>query len=240
MGNFLAKGVTFVDGVSTANAANLNNLVDNAVLKPEAITSLALKDPLAGTEQMMISDAGTLKKVTTQELRDFALVGAIPVGGVIDYAGGTAPTGWFLCQGQAISRATYSVLFGIIGVTYGAGDGVSTFSLPDCRGRVVAAEDAGAGRIGGGFAFGMNTGARGGVGGYYVHQLTVAEMPSHAHTFNDYYEHAQGPHGGPLQFGNDFTPQGATTPNGTANAGSFQYHNNVQPTIIMQTIIKYQ
>ena len=52
----------------------------------------------------------------------------------------TAPTGWLLCDGSAVSRTTYADLFAVIGQTYGAGDG-TTFNLPDFRGRVPAGPD---------------------------------------------------------------------------------------------------
>jgi len=58
-----------------------------------------------------------------------------PVGAVTAFAAATAPTGWLLCDGSAKSRATYSALFGIIGTTYGVGDGSTTFNLPDLRQR---------------------------------------------------------------------------------------------------------
>jgi len=62
--------------------------------------------------------------------------GIIPAGLLSPYAGGTAPTGWLLCYGQAVSRATYSNLFTAIGTQYGVGDGSTTFNLPDMRDRV--------------------------------------------------------------------------------------------------------
>jgi microcystin-dependent protein len=52
-----------------------------------------------------------------------------------------ADTGWLMCDGAAISRATYGALFAAIGTTYGSGDGASTFNLPDLRGRVVVGPD---------------------------------------------------------------------------------------------------
>jgi microcystin-dependent protein len=58
-----------------------------------------------------------------------------PIGGVLDFGGSTAPTGWLLCNGAAVSRATYAALFLIIGTTYGVGDGSTTFNVPDNRGR---------------------------------------------------------------------------------------------------------
>lgn len=62
---------------------------------------------------------------------------AIPTGTLTAFAGVTAPAGWLVCDGSAISRSTYSDLFGVIGTSYGAGDGSTTFNLPDLRGRVV-------------------------------------------------------------------------------------------------------
>ena len=62
-----------------------------------------------------------------------ALTG-VPVGGQIPYGGATAPTGWLLCDGAAISRTTYAALFAVIGTAYGSGDGETTFNVPDKRG----------------------------------------------------------------------------------------------------------
>lgn len=57
------------------------------------------------------------------------------VGTSVDFRGGTAPDGWLLEDGAAVSRTTYSDLFNVIGTTYGSGDGSTTFNLPDSRGR---------------------------------------------------------------------------------------------------------
>jgi microcystin-dependent protein len=64
-----------------------------------------------------------------------------PVGMISIHAGATAPTGWLLCQGQAVSRTTYSGLFGVVSTTYGSGDGSTTFNLPNLKGRVVVGID---------------------------------------------------------------------------------------------------
>jgi len=66
---------------------------------------------------------------------------SLPVGIIIPFAGGTTPSGWLLCFGQAVSRSTYSALFGVIGEQYGAGDGTTTFNVPDLRGRTAAGRD---------------------------------------------------------------------------------------------------
>lgn len=105
-------------------------------------------------------------------------------GVIFDYAGATAPNGWLMCYGQAVSRTTYKNLFAAIGTTYGAGDGSTTFNLPDCRGRAIIGKDnmggTAAGRVttAGGGIDGATLGASGGV---EKHQLTAAQMPSHTH-----------------------------------------------------------
>ena len=60
-----------------------------------------------------------------------------PAGIVMPFAGSTAPQGYLLCDGSAVSRTDYADLFTAIGTVYGAGDGASTFNLPDLSGRVV-------------------------------------------------------------------------------------------------------
>ncbi|RWX44580.1 Phage Tail Collar Domain [Candidatus Electrothrix aarhusensis] len=64
-----------------------------------------------------------------------SFLGGVPVGTILEYAGSTAPDGFLLCRGGKVSRTTYSALFAIIGTTYGAGDGSTTFNLPDKRNR---------------------------------------------------------------------------------------------------------
>ena len=87
-------------------------------------------------------------------IRDYNTLLGVPAGCVMPYAGATAPDGWLLCHGQAVSRTTYADLFGAIGTAYGPGDGSTTFNLPDLRGRVAAGRDdmggTDAGRLAGG------------------------------------------------------------------------------------------
>lgn len=76
-----------------------------------------------------------------------SLLVATPVGAVSAFAGSSAPTGWLLCDGTAVSRATYAALFALIGTTYGVGDGSTTFNVPDLRGRTVVMVDGAAARL---------------------------------------------------------------------------------------------
>lgn len=79
------------------------------------------------------------------ELLTTSLEKAAPAGSIVMWPTGTAPTQWLLCDGSAVSRATYSALFAVIGVIYGNGDGSTTFNLPDFRGEFVRGTDNGAG-----------------------------------------------------------------------------------------------
>jgi len=65
----------------------------------------------------------------------------VPIGAVLAFPGATAPTGWVMCDGAAISRTDYATLFAAIGVSFGAGDGSTTFNVPDLRGRVLVGKD---------------------------------------------------------------------------------------------------
>lgn len=62
----------------------------------------------------------------------------VPPGAVFPYAGSSAPSGYLLCDGSAVSRTTYAALFAVVGTTYGAGNGTTTFNVPDLKGKMVA------------------------------------------------------------------------------------------------------
>ena len=91
-----------------------------------------------------------------------------PAGIVLPFAGSTAPQGYLLCDGSAVSRTDYSDLFAAIGTVYGAGDGATTFNVPDLSGRVVLGVS--------------QSHALGTTGGEATHVLTEQELPAHSHT----------------------------------------------------------
>jgi microcystin-dependent protein len=70
---------------------------------------------------------------------------AIPAGAVFFFAAASTPAGFLECNGAAVSRTTYAALFAVVGTTYGAGDGSSTFTLPDLRGEFIRGADNGRG-----------------------------------------------------------------------------------------------
>jgi microcystin-dependent protein len=106
---------------------------------------------------------------------------AVSVGTIMAWPTSTVPSGWLECYGQAISRTTYSALFGIISTTYGVGDGSSTFNLPDMRGRGVLGEDdmggSSANRLTG-LTNGVNGDTLGATGGLESATLALANLPS--------------------------------------------------------------
>lgn len=171
------------------------------------------------------------------DLRSFAGAKDVP-GTVKDFAGPNAPDGYLLCYGQAISRATYNDLFSIIGTAYGVGDGSTTFNLPDLRGRVVAGKD----NMGGSAASRL-TGQAGGVGGTTLgnnggaetHVLTVAQMPSHTHSWLS----GNGGAAGGGAFTAAINNAGFNTSAPSSYTGGDGAHNNVQPTLILNKIIAY-
>lgn len=93
-------------------------------------------------------------------------ISALPAGAVVPYAAGSAPTGFLVCDGTAVSRTTYSTLFGIIGETFGAGDGSTTFNLPNLEGR---------------FPMGVDTSNALATTGGGTATLTEANLPAHTH-----------------------------------------------------------
>jgi microcystin-dependent protein len=100
----------------------------------------------------------------------------LPTSGFIGFtAAAAAPSGWLLCNGQAVSRTTFATLFGEIGILYGGGDGVTTFNVPDLRGRVVAGVDGGVNRL---TTATMSSQALGGTGGSETEILSLAQVPA--------------------------------------------------------------
>ena len=153
--------------------------------------------------------------------------GSLALGTSIQGYWSTAPTGYLLEDGSAVSRTAYSDLYALIGTTYGSGDGSTTFNLPDSRGRITVNMNSADTQFD---TMGEKYGEK-------THTMSLAELPSHAHqqyvtansggtaVRNDYSADANG----------GIYPQGL---NG-GGAGSSGARNNIQPTITKQFAIKY-
>jgi microcystin-dependent protein len=170
--------------------------------------------------------------------------GAMPVGGVQWSASASIPTGWLRCDGSAVLRSQYDKLFAEIGIAWGAGNGTTTFNLPDLRGRSP---------------MGVGTSpslSLGGLLGEQTHVLTASENGVHTHLLTD-PGHAHTPaspdtvfraaHGGgssgyaTVNAGQVITQPGATGVNGTGitvqNSAGGSAHNNIHPVAGMYPII---
>jgi microcystin-dependent protein len=82
--------------------------------------------------------SGYLKTTGIHLNTGWAVFTVTPTGTITMYGAASAPAGWLLCDGSPVSRTTYASLFALIGIAYGAGDGSTTFNVPDLRGRVPA------------------------------------------------------------------------------------------------------
>jgi microcystin-dependent protein len=191
----------------------------------------------------------------------------VPTGCIIQFGGPSAPDGWLICNGSAISRSTYSTLFATIGDVYGIGNGSTTFNLPDLRGRVP---------VGAGQGSGLTNRSLADTDGEENHTLTINEIPSHNHggtlttSTNGSHTHTSNADGNPGLIPisvagqstttggvdddnsgyepNIYNPPLALTINSsgdhnhtvtlTANGGGAS-HNIMQPFIVLNYIIKY-
>lgn len=172
----------------------------------------------------------------------------VPSGAMTGYGGTSAPSGWLLCDGSAISRTTYASLFSAIGTTFGVGDGSSTFNLPDMRGRVAVGKDD----MGGSAASRLTTAGSGvdgatlgATGGTQSITLTAAQsgLPSHDHAAGTLaglpISSSSGSASGIVTANTDASGSaitGSTAASGGSAASTA--HANVPPALVANYIIK--
>ena len=106
----------------------------------------------------------------------------IPSGVVFPFAGSTAPYGYLVCDGSAISRSDYPSLFAALGTSHGSGDGSTTFNLPDYRGRFMRGVDGTAGNDPDKAA--RTAMAAGGNTGNMVGSVQLDQFKSHTHQYD--------------------------------------------------------
>jgi microcystin-dependent protein len=148
---------------------------------------------------------------------------AFNVGDIKKILADAIPAGWLLCNGTAVSRTAYAALFAILGTTHGAGDGTTTFNLPNLKGKVPVGKDTAQ----------TEFATIGQTGGEKTHKLTVTEMPNHSHTAGQ-----RGASDTNSNINNLHCGVGGTG-GAVASTGGDGAHNNLQPYIVVNYVIKY-
>ena len=199
------------------------------------MAQITYDDKVALNENPSVAE---INKVTDDDMNEIktTINTNTPVGCINLYAGSTAPTGWLICDGSAVSRTTYANLFSVIGTTYGTGDGSTTFNIPNLKGKVPV---------------GLNSSdtdfdTLGETGGEKEHTLVEGELPklsgdAQVKVYDSFTtsgivsgkswsgQSKNGPQNSQSQ-----TPYGIQI-----NFGNNQPHNNLQPYIVMNYIISY-
>lgn len=221
--NQIASAMTTKGDLITTDGTAINRLAVGAtnthVLQVDSTATNGIKWGQVATAG--IADSA----VTSAKIADGTIVLAdlaaalqeflVPVGSINAWSTNTAPTGWQLCDGTAVSRTTYAALFAVIGETYGAGDGSTTFNLPNLKGRAIVGRDSSQTEF--------DTLAE--TGGAKTVTLSSSEIPSHTHTIT--HDHGTHSHSASLVIDSagshnhtlTVTSGGLTAASGTAAVG---------------------
>jgi microcystin-dependent protein len=247
---------TMLADLTVATADIADSAITTVKINDSAITSAKIAD-----DTIVNGDINSTANIAWSKLAaDTNNIYTNPIGMISPFAGSTAPTGWLMCNGQAVSRTTYSALFSLIGTTYGTGDNTTTFNIPDLMGRTP---------IGVGSGSGLSTRLLGDKVGAeslpaHVHTIdhdhasaTTNTEPNHVHTYSErasntgdststapaWDSSSDTVDGGTFYAGN---PAGAHShtldlPNYTGNSGSTGTGNHgvMQPSLALNYIIKY-
>jgi len=151
----------------------------------------------------------------------------MPIGAIYWFGSTTPPADHLVCDGSAVSRSTYATLFAIIGTTFGAGDGSTTFTLPNLASRSV---------VGSGTGSGLSGRTLAATGGEENHVLTTSEIPAHTHPQDAATVIGPGSTR-PVDVG--LTPNTALGGT-TQSSGGGGSHNTMHPFLVLVPIIRYQ
>jgi microcystin-dependent protein len=238
---------TDIDNINIAEncpPANINNAIRElmAQLKDFQAGNQASNQLLAAGGGTGLSSSGTSGNVLTSDGSGWvsSAPNYVPTGGMVMWGTASAPTGYLLCNGAAVSRSTYSALFAIIGTAFGSGDGSTTFNLPDFRDRFP---------VGAGTTYSANStgGSKDAIVVSHTHTATSSVSdPGHQHTV----EVRGGASGGPFVYprhdtyideANNVTrtaTTGITVSTSVSTTGSSGTNANLPPYLGVYFIIK--
>ena len=139
-------GIEFTNSTDATSAPNSAQIYTERTASSENAIVLAPSNGTVPTEALRLATGGnatfagpvtTTSSITGGSASVVQKAGLAPVGSIIAYGSTTVPTGWLACDDSAVSRTTYSVLFAVLGTSYGTGNGSTTFNVPDLRDRMV-------------------------------------------------------------------------------------------------------
>jgi microcystin-dependent protein len=231
---------TDIDNINIAEncpPANINNAIRELMsqLKDFQAGNQASNQLLAAGGGTGLSSSGTSGNVLTSDGSGWVSSAPtyVPTGGMMMWGTASAPTGYLLCNGAAVSRSTYSALFAVVGTAFGSGDGSTTFNLPDFRDRFP---------VGAGTTYSANStgGSKDAIVVSHTHTATVSD-PGHVHLIG-FQSIDAGPNYGSTASGNTAGSQtqsaftGVTVSNSTT--GSSGTNANLPPYLGVYFIIK--
>ena len=219
------------DKTTPINAANLNKMQDNTEKaigeKLDKTSKATSTEAIAGTNNTKYTTPCSVKSAIDKALEGYTPSGGgsggdtLPIGAILPFSSDTIPNGWLLCDGRAVSRTEYAELFKAIGTKHGSGDGSTTFNLPNPKGRTLVGKDSSD----------TDFNELGKTGGEKTHTLTVSEMPKHSHNFQ--FDQTEGSNVTAVKTGVNNAYAKATS-----ETGGSQPHNNLQPYLVTNFIIK--
>ncbi len=247
----LATSTVAADDKNLVNVALLNSVAfDTAGVVPASETAAGYVELATGIEQASSTSSGSgarlvlgavnatstynsataaLKVVVTGnsgKIDDNFIANGSPIGSITAYSTSTAPTGWLLADGSAVSRTTYANLYSVIGTSYGSGDGASTFNLPNLTGRTIVM--ASSTQVA---TSSYNRATIGATGGETKHVQTIAEIAAHTHSYGGTSANTVGTNNGA-----SYSDGSSYTTSSTGQAVAF---NVLDPYLILNYIIKY-
>lgn len=225
------------DKTTPINAANLNKMQDNTEKaigeKLDKTSKATSTEAIAGTNNTKYTTPCSVKSAIDKALEGYTPSGGgsggdtLPIGAILPFSSDTIPNGWLLCDGSVIEQEDYPELFEVLAGNYGI-ISREEIRLPDLRGKVTVGKDS----------TDADFDTLGKTGGEKTHTLTVSEMPSHNHLRDIENKIVNNGSGGAWSPSLKGTGNMTDENNSTRNTGGGQAHNNLQPYLVTNYIIK--